>query len=307
MLSRVAESLYWAARNVERAEDLARLIDVTAARSVDRAVDAESRWRAAYAVAGLEPRQDDEDDHADRAGALERIVFDGDTSHSIAACVRIARRNAIGVRAELTTEIWECINALYLFVEAQSARAVGPDGVSSFLRAIRESAQAFGGICDATLAHEDTWMFLRIGRYLERAAMTARVLRGIETDAGPHVWQLVLEACCASEPYARARRQSFDPADALGFLALSPSFPRSLRFCVHQIDDALHDLSGAPTGTFANAAERTSGRLASSLDYAGSSDLAYEGPVNFAARIGRELEDLGAAITSAYFPRIPVG
>jgi uncharacterized alpha-E superfamily protein len=303
MLSRVAESLYWAARNVERAEDLARLIDVTAARSVGRAVNAESRWRAAYAAAGLDP---DADDGADRAGAFDRIVFDGDTSLSIAACVRIARRNALGVRAELTTEIWECINALYLFVEAQSARAVGPDGVSSFLRAIRESAQAFGGIIDATLAHEDTWMFLRIGRYLERAAMTARVLRGIEPDAEPHVWQLVLEACCASEPYARARQQSFDPAEALEFLMLSPTFPRSVRFCLHEADHALHRLSNAPIGTFANAAERTSGRLASSLDYAGGAELAAEGAASVGARIGRELNALGAEITSAYFPRIPV-
>jgi uncharacterized alpha-E superfamily protein len=304
MLSRVAESLYWAARNVERAEDLARLIDVTAARSVDRAVDAESRWRAAYAVAGIEPVPGAV---ADRAGALDLLVFDGDRAHSIPGCVRIARRNAIGVRAELTTEIWECINALFLFVEAQSKIAVGPDGTSSFLRAIRESAQAFGGICDATLAHEDTWMFLRIGRYLERAAMTARVLRGVDPDAGPDVWQLVLEACCASEPYARARQQSFDPGEALAFLALSPSFPRSLRFCVHEVDDALHRLSGAPAGTFANAAERTSGRLASSLDFAGASELAYEGTANVAARIGAELDALGAAITAAYFPRVPVG
>ncbi|HEY0394394.1 MAG TPA: alpha-E domain-containing protein [Candidatus Elarobacter sp.] len=304
MLSRVAESLYWAARNVERAEDLARLIDVTATRSVDRAVDPESRWRAAFTVAGIEPYPDDT---PDRAGAIERIVFDADTALSIAACVRIARRNAIGVRAELTTEIWECLNALYLFVEAQSSRAIGPDGVSSFLRAIRESAQAFGGICDATLAHEDTWTFLRIGRYMERAAMTARVLRGIGPEAGPEVWQLVLEACCASEPYARARQQSFDPAEALGFLVLSPTFPRSVRFCVREVDRALHRLSGAPGGTFANAAERTSGRLASSLDYTGTTELCNEGAAAVGERIGTELLALGGSITSAYFPRIPVG
>jgi len=304
MLSRLAESLYWAARNVERAEDLARLIDVTAARSVDRAIDAESRWQAVYDVAGIVPYPDD---GPDRGGAIKRIVFDDDSSSSIAGCIRIARRNAIGVRAELTTEIWECVNALYLFAESQSARAVGPDGVSSFLRAIRESAQAFGGICDATLAHEDTWMFLRIGRFLERAAMTTRVLRGLEGDAGPHVWQLVLEACCASEPYARARQQSFDPAEALAFLVLSASFPRSVRFCVREVDEALHRLSGAPAGTFANAAERTSGRLASSLAFTGTAELCDEGAAGAAARIGRELEELGAAITAAYFPRIPVG
>jgi uncharacterized alpha-E superfamily protein len=304
MLSRVAESLYWAARNVERAEDLARLIDVTAARAVGRAAEAESRWRAAYAIAGIEPYPDD---RADREGAMKRIVFDGDTPLSIAACVRIARRNAINVRAELTTEIWECINALYLFVDGSSANNVGPDGASSFLRAIRESAQAFGGICDATLAHEDAWMFLRIGRYLERAAMTARVLRGVDFDAGPDVWQLVLEACCASEPYARARQQSFDPVEVLAFLVLSGSFPRSLRFCIRQVDDALHRLSGAPAGTFANAAERTSGRLASSLDFMGSEDLARDGPFAVAARIANELHEVGGAITAAYFPRVPVG
>jgi uncharacterized alpha-E superfamily protein len=304
MLSRVAESLYWAARNVERAEDLARLIDVTATRSVDRAVDAERRWRAAYAVAGIAPPDEGE---IERNAAIEHIVFGSETLLSITSCVRIARRNAIGVRAELTTEIWECINGLYLFVEAHSPRAIGPDGASSFLHAIRESAQAFGGICDATLQREDAWMFLRIGRYLERAAMTARVLRAMEPDAGPHVWQLVLEACCASEPYARARQQSFDPVEALAFLALSSTFPRSLRFCLHEVDHALHRLSGAPVGTFATSAERESGRICSSLDFAGAADLAREGTANVAERITASIDELGSAITSAYFPRVPVG
>ena len=124
--------------------------------------------------------------------------------------MRIARQNAIGVRAELTTEVWECVNGLYLFVEAHSPRAVGPDGASSFLRSVRDTAQAFGGLCDATLAHDDGWEFLRIGRAIERARMTARVLREIDADDGPHVWHLVLEACCASAPFARARRRSPD-------------------------------------------------------------------------------------------------
>ena len=303
MLSRVAESLYWTARNVERAEDLARMIDVTATRSVDHAVDVERRWRAAFAVAGIEPP---EDRAIDRAGAIEQIVFGTESTLSIAACVRIARRNAIGVRAELTTEVWECVNGLYLFVEAHSPRAVGPDGASSFLRSIRDTAQAFGGICDATLAHDDGWEFLRVGRFLERAAMTARVLREIEDDAGPHVWQMVLDECCASGPFARARQQSFEPEDAFGFLALSPVFPRSLRFCLHEVDHALHRLSGAPIGTFADGAERISGRIAASLDFAGTSDLVREGTANFAARVARTLDDLGSAITTAYFPRVPV-
>jgi uncharacterized alpha-E superfamily protein len=171
---------------------------------------------------------------------------------------------------------------------------------------VRDTAQAFGGLCDATLLHDDAWEFLRVGRYLERAAMTARVLRVIDPDDGPHVWQLVLEACCASAPFARVGRQSSDPAEALAFLALSATFPRSLRFCLHEVDHGLHRLSGAPIGTFGNDAERTSGRIASSLDFAGPGDLLREGAAAFATRIASRLDELGALITQVYFPRIPV-
>ena len=305
MLSRVAESLYWMARNVERAEDLARLIDVTASRAVDHHADAADRWRSVYRVAGLQVPEDQ--GFSPRTMAIEQIVFGVENRLSVASCVRIARQNAIGVRAELTTEVWECVNGLYLFVEAQSPRAVGPDGASSFLRSIRDTAQAFGGLCDATLAHDDGWEFLRIGRSIERARMTARVLREIEDDDGPHVWHLVLEACCASAPFARARKQSSDPADALAFLALSANFPRSLRFCAREIDTALHQLSGAPTGTFADGAERMSGRICASLDFAGSADLMREGSAAFGARMCEEVDALGSAIVATYFPRILVG
>ncbi len=305
MLSRVAESLYWMARNVERAEDLARLIDVTATRAVDHAADAGERWRAVYNVAGFDPPSDH--GASPRATAIEQVVFGIESRLSVAACVRIARQNAIGVRAELTTEVWECVNGLYLFVEAHSPRAVGPDGASSFLRSVRDTAQAFGGLCDATLAHDDGWEFLRIGRAIERARMTARVLREIDADDGPHVWHLVLEACCASAPFARARRQSSDPADSLAFLALSANFPRSLRFCAREVDHALHRLSGAPTGAFADAAERMSGRICASLDFGGTADLTREGSQAFGARMCAELDELGSSIVSTYFPRVPVG
>jgi uncharacterized alpha-E superfamily protein len=137
--------------------------------------------------------------------------------------------------------------------------------------------------------------------------MTSRVLRAADGDVGPHVWQLTLEACCASAPFARARRQSSDPVEALAFLALSPVFPRSLRFCAREVDAALHSLSGAPTGTFADDAERLSGRIAASLDFAGAFDLVREGPRAFSARLASELDALGGTISTTYFPAIPVG
>ena len=108
-------------------------------------------------MAGIEPPESSSL-RSSAAEAVERIAFGGeDERRSISACMRIARRNAVGVRAELTTEVWECLNGLYLFVEAQSPRALGPDGASSFLRSVRDTTQAFAGICDATLAHDDAW------------------------------------------------------------------------------------------------------------------------------------------------------
>ncbi|MEA2665148.1 MAG: hypothetical protein QOI11_2092 [Candidatus Eremiobacteraeota bacterium] len=310
MLSRVAESLFWIARNTERAETLARLLDVTAAGSVDRGTHhreaVERQWEAVYTVAGIEPPEPGPRAHA--ADAIERIAFGAeDERRSVCACLRIARRNAVGVRAELTTEVWECLNGLYLFVEAQSPRALGPDGASSFLRSVRDTTQAFAGICDATLSHDDGWDFLVAGRYLERAWMTARILSAHDDGAdSAHAWQRVLEACCASEPFARARRQSSDPADALAFLALSDVFPRSIRFCVREVDRALHRISGTPAGTYANEAERASGRISAALGYYSANEVSEDGARVFAGRAQRWLAEIGDAVTAAYFPRVPV-
>ncbi len=307
MLSRVAESLFWMARNVERAETLARLLDVTAAGSVDRGsarrTQVARQWDAVYAVAAVDPPQ--RSLRGGTAAAIERIAFGGE-GDSVATCVRIARRNAVGVRAELTTEVWESLNGLYLYVEAQSPKALGPDGASTFLRSVRDTAQAFAGICDATLSHDDAWDFLIVGRYLERASMTARILGAHDADDGAQAWQRVLEACCASEPFARARRQSSDPAEALAFLALSDVFPRSIRFGVREVDRALHRLSGTAPGTFANEAERAAGRIAAALGYYSANEVYEDGARVFAGRAQRWLDEIGDAITAAYFPRVPV-
>ena len=301
MLSRVAESLYWIARNVERTETLARLIDVTITRSVDRGLGARERVALAigtlYAVAGIPIPE-----NASAADAVERIAF-GPERLSLQGCVRVARQNAVGVRAELTSELWQCINGLFLYLEAQSPRSVMDGSASVFLRNVRDAAQTFGGLCDATLIRDDGWEFLTIGRYLERASMTARVLRSHVPEGD---WQRVLEACCASEPFARSGRAGNDAADAFAFLVLNRAFPRSMRFCVHEVDRALHRLSGSQWGTYQNDAERRSGSIAAELDYTDAGSVVREGPQGFAARLTLRLDELAEAIAAFAFPRIPV-
>ena len=179
MLSRVAESLYWMSRNVERAETLARILDVNYNRTVDRNTAGRERatrvWKSVVDIAGIEADIDLLDGASLASAAFERCTFSTEYRTSIVSCIRIARSNALSVRAELSTEVWECINGLYLFVEAQSPRSVAREGPSSFLRKVRDATQSFGGIVDATITHDDEWSFLQIGRYLERASMTTRV------------------------------------------------------------------------------------------------------------------------------------
>ncbi len=310
MLARVAESLYWLSRNVERAESLARMIDVAFNRTVDRnAAGRERSYRIWSGVLELAGTPDQLPAFAGPTLAVDAFAygtFAAENRSSVITCVRIARANALGVRAELTTEVWEAINSLYLFVEAQSPRAISREGPSSFLRRVRDAAQAIGGVIDATITHDDEWNFLQVGRFLERASMTARILKTHDAadDTAPE-WQRLLEMCCASEPFARAQRLSSDPAEALAFLFLHRSFPRSVRACTSEVDRALHRLSGTEMGAFSNDAERVAGRLAAMLDFVELQEILDEGTTKFAARVGDRLDAVGMAVETSYFPRVP--
>lgn len=311
MLSRVAESLYWMARNVERAETLARILDVNYNRTVDRNAAGRERaakiWGSVFEIAGVTADVELLEGSALATAAFELCTFSTEWRTSIVACIRIARSNALSVRAELSTEVWECLNGLYLFVEAQSPRSVAREGPSSFLRSVRDTAQAFGGIVDATVSHEDEWNFLQVGRFVERAAMTARILRSTDmTGDAQHEWQRLLEMCCASEPFAKAQRLSSDPTEALAFLILHRYFPRSLRFSAREIDEALHRISETAVGMFSNAAERESGRLQAMLDFVSIGEILDEGAGRFASRVADAVDGVGSAIQSSYFPRVPV-
>ena len=129
MLSRVAESLYWMSRNVERAETLARVLDVNYNRTVDRNAAGRERaariWRSVFDIAGISVDVELLEGASLASAAFERCTFSTEYRTSIVSCIRIARSNALSVRAELSTEVWECLNGLYLFVEAQSPRSVG--------------------------------------------------------------------------------------------------------------------------------------------------------------------------------------
>jgi uncharacterized alpha-E superfamily protein len=301
MLSRVAESLFWLGRNCERAETLARVLDVNYTRAMELFSD--RLWRSVLKSVGFvdEPKLPVGGKVASEVFA--HVAFDPTNPHSIASAVRVARMNALGIRAELTTEVWEVINVLYLFVEEQSVRSVLREGPSKFLRRVRDLMQGFAGISDATLTHGDGWNFLQVGRFLERAYMTARILEAIDTEDGPWIEsQRLLEMCCASTPFMQHSHRAPEPLDAVEFIVLAETFPRSLRYCIREVDQAMHRLSRSDA-SFSNDAERRLGRLRALLEFTTVDELVRDGFQTFAHRTVCELEDLSIDIESAYFPR----
>jgi uncharacterized alpha-E superfamily protein len=167
--------------------------------------------------------------------------------------------------------------------------------------------QAFAGTSDATMTHGDGWSFLQVGRFLERAYMTARSLEAVDVEHEPwHESQRLLEMCHASVPFAQSSHRAPDARDALEFIVRSQDCPRSLRFCTREIDLAMHRISRSAEGTFANDAERRLGRLRAIFDYTPIDEILASGVPQFATQLVREYEALSSDVQAAYLPRLPV-
>jgi uncharacterized alpha-E superfamily protein len=311
MLSRVADSLFWLGRNVERAETISRILDVSYTRAMDlysqRDGRSEKLWRSVMQCAGFDSNPKISSNGKAAGDAFGFCAFDPENPTSIVSSIRVARTNALSIRAELTIEVWEVVNVLYLYVENQNLHSVLREGPSKFLRRVRDWMQAFAGISDATLTHGDGWNFLQVGRYLERAYMTSRILEAIDVEDEPwHESQRLLEMCCASVPFAQSSHRSPEARDAIEFIVLSQNFPRSLRFCTREIDAAMHRISHSNEGTFGNDAERRLGHLRARFDYTPIDDVLSGGVANFASDLVEEYERLCSDIENRYFPRLPV-
>lgn len=310
MLTRVADSLYWLGRNMERAETIARALDVNYNRAMDlystRDARAERLWRSTMQCVGFLADPKLEANGRAAAQAIAFCALNAENPYSLRSSVRIARGNALGIRSELTSEVWEAVNVLYLYVEEQELRGVLRAGPSKFLRRVRDGAHAFAGASAETLLHGDRWQYLRLGRFFERAYMTVRMLDAVDIELEP--WpeaQRLLEMCCASVPFAQAVSYAPEPRDVLAFLILHRESPRSLSFCIKEADEAMHAISGSPIGVYANEAERRLGRLRGTLDYSTIGDVLAQGLPAFAARMREVFEELHAAIMASYAPSLP--
>lgn len=312
MLSRVANTFYWMVRYVERADNLARLIDVNRQLLLDsERLDSErlsAFWQPIILSTG---DQDLYQELYSAAGSTDVIRFltdDKRNPNSITSCVALARENARTVRDQLSDELWEEINSLYLFSRSHEASHLIVTDPARYYEDIRRCAETFLGIAASTLSRDEAWEFMDLGRHLERADKTTRFLdianylpNGDESASpggGLH-WSAILRSCGALGSYRTSKRK-IDARGVVDFLVFSSIFPRSVRFCIERVDISLHRISGTPRGTFSNDAEREAGRLLADLNF-GTTDDAFEvGLHDYLDSLQERFNKIGEAIFDTY-------
>jgi uncharacterized alpha-E superfamily protein len=306
MLARVADSLYWIGRYIERAEHFCRLADVMLNAAVDRTDSA--RQAARIAISALS------DDDVDMQGVIEHpteaikaLVFDRENNTSVVTSLARARENARQVRDQVTTESWERLNLLYLRVTSPYAEAAFDQGPNVFLHEIIADLHLFKGASDATMSHGEGWRFLLTGVYLERAQLIARLLDVCFGDAAggyllnDHFAQLsVLRMACALEPYLRVYTAELQPRLLMQFLLFDEEFPRSIRFCTARVQEHLIRASRFIEMSEGVSPERIAGRLSARLEFAEFDEVAQMGASAYLATIVQECARIHEAIYEAF-------
>jgi uncharacterized alpha-E superfamily protein len=259
MLSRVASSLYWMGRYLERAENIARLLDVNIQLLIDFGSIGDQRikehWVPVLRTAGDEDLFFQLYPKADSASVTEFMTFHRDNPNSVFSCVGAARENARQVRDQISIEMWEVLNEAHLFLLSKDAHQVWREGPSAFYDQVKRFSHLFQGLADSTFSRTEGWDFIQFGKYLERADKTTRILDmkyhillPSPTDVGGAVdtaqWQAVLRSTSALEAYRRFYVTEILPRKVAEFLVLSDTFPRSLRYCLRQMDDSLGRMGG---------------------------------------------------------------
>ena len=333
MLSRVAENLYWISRYVERAENVARLLDVgfhleLDAASVTRKAGDLSPTETVLTILAcreaFEKAHGPGPGHAHGAGSggaaeahrdavLRFLTFDRQHTHSIVAMLARGRENARATQETLSGEAWSQLNRLYLYLgsaRAQRRFAVSPP---RFYDGVKRACVLFNGLVEGTLPRNEVYYFLQLGRHLERVNQISRILNikmhGLR-DGGPvsdppmrvvH-WSSLLRSCSAYESYLRDHHDRIDPEGVVNYLVLDPSFPRAMRYCVSRCCESIREIAGSGDEEgYSTEAERLLGRLDSELRFIDVSEIFGQGLSTFLLNVQDSCQRIGDEIRQAYF------
>jgi uncharacterized alpha-E superfamily protein len=315
MLSRNADAIYWMSRYVERAENVARFLAVNAHLELDlgpvrdtaqwepllRATGDAEAFAAAYSV-------------PDERNVTHFMAFDARNPNSIWSCVRAARENARALRDVIPTEVWEALNALHYAAERQGRKRRRRQlDTNEFLAQVRNASHLLTGLLENTMSHGEAWHFARMGRIIERADKTARLLDlkyfsllpapdYVDTPYDAVEWGAVLKSVSGFEMY-RKRFHGANYRDVAEFLVLDLAFPRSIRHCVHTACHSLRHI--ADDLRVSVPAQRLATALKAKLDKTDIASVLRQGIHEFADEVQQDLNALHGSLHASFFDLAP--
>ncbi|WP_158819927.1 alpha-E domain-containing protein [Granulicella sp. S156] len=317
MLSRVADSLYWMSRYLERAEHTTRLLDVNLNLMLDEsATSSDHRWQRLVQALGKPRRIRWNGDPYELARTL---TFDVNNKSSVLSCIIRARENSRHVREQISTEQWHRLNSLYLEVTRPELQSVmhaealqdNSETPAAFLQQVMEAVHQFQGVTDSTMSHGEGWHFIQVGRYLERATATAILLEAYHEDLWSQPdrlpegneyleWMGLLRSATAFEAYCKVYTADLTPERILEFLLLDPEFPHSLRFSIDSLQTALQAIQRNSGKSRAEELHRIAGRLSAKLGFASVDEILSGDIVSYLRSIQQECQAIHETIYHLY-------
>jgi uncharacterized alpha-E superfamily protein len=297
MLSRIAESLFWIGRYIERSDGTARILDVHLQLLLeDPWIEEDLACRSLLSVMGSDVP---EDVVLTRQSVLDILAIDRSEPASIAYSLGAARENARRAREIVSTELWECLNT----TRARMPRKISSEKVHEFFAWVRERSALAVGIIESATSRDEAWQFFTLGRSIERADMTARLLatRSLTEASGPS-WTTILRSCGAYEAYLRTYRGVPSARNAAEFLLLDRLFPRSILFSVRRAENCMRDIEPRTDRVgVSDQAQRLLGQIRSELEYRPIADILEDLPLHM-DNVQAATSAASEAIRQRYFP-----
>jgi len=309
MLSRVAESIYWVQRYRERAENIARLVEVNLHLNIDAPGDDLVQWYPVVATTGDYDFFKELYGNPSEDNVLNFLTFDRRNPNSILNCLHKSRENARSVRPIITSEMWHELNMAYLYVQRMASSVRDRRSIYDFYDRIKKSCQLFTGIMDTTLSHNEAWHFGRLGNLLERADQTSRILdvkyfmllplpEHVGTVYDDIQWSALLRSASALEMYRRIWH-SVHHTSVAEFLILDREFPRSINSCLIRAKDSMHRMLGK--GTVNSEPYERIARLCAELSVTSVSAIFKKGLHEYLENIQSRITEINDSIYSTFF------
>ncbi|MEI7611753.1 MAG: alpha-E domain-containing protein [Betaproteobacteria bacterium] len=310
MLSSTADHLYWMARSMERAENTARMLDVTYRMSLlkQASSDPHNEWRAMLSISGLHEDFEARYPEPSADNVMHFMTLDKENPGSIHNSIFNARENARAVRGSITSEMWEALNYTWLEMIKIQPDSIRELGISRFFDWVKERSHLSRGISYGTLLRDDTFRFLRLGTFLERADNTARILdvkyhillpspNDIGGAADYYQWGAILRSVSAFESYRKVYRDQITPKRVAELLILRPDMPRSLTACLEVVNRLVQEINGPRAGELL----RRTGLLHGQLRFGSIEDIFARGLHEYLSEFLERTYDLGDLINTTYF------